>query len=339
MGFANMKKIIYIILIIFFILISIPDNLYNSQALEETLKGNFINREQENRPELPAVIIMYDDGNIQDYTEAFPVHQKYDVPGVVAVNPGYIGYKNKLDLGHLLIMKNHGWEVANHGYYHAALIYNSVTVEPEIEADHLYVNNPYLVEKKYNYILFNSEKNIREKIKIKDFDYNESGQRYLKLTDSLKNNYPLERTYIMPDKEAMNNEVVESKNVLENWGLNIDTFVYPYNGNIEPAVEIVKENYNIARGGRRIGQPFPDAFINEEPFTQYSLKGVGFENNILPEESMTTLLETIVDKKALLVMYAHTNQEHFSVERLERIIEKAKEMDIDIITFSDLKYF
>jgi len=331
-----MKKIIYIFIILTVTLISIPDHVYNPAAITETIKENFQPQPEKEKIEFPAIIIMYDDGHIQDYTEAFPIHQKYNIPGVSAVNPGTLGKINRLDTGHLIIMEQNGWEIANHGHYHAALIYNSVTQTPKKGDDRLYVNNSYLVEPNYNYTLFNTKTNFEEIIEIDKITTDNEGNQYLKLDNPLSRDYPLNQTYIMLTKEAMNNEIVTSNEMLTKLNIDVETFVYPYNGYIKPAVNIVKENYQLARGGRRMGESFPEAFINTKPLDKYFLKGVSFENHLLPADKLEILLEKVVEKEGLLIMYAHTNHKNFKTDRLIKIIEKGKKLDIEFITFSDL---
>ncbi|MFW6409912.1 MAG: DUF2334 domain-containing protein, partial [Halanaerobiales bacterium] len=294
-------------------------------------------KEEKKDYNLPALIIMYDDGNIQDYRKAFPLHQEHDIPGVVAVNPGVIGDKNRLDEGHLLLMEKDGWEIANHGNYHAGLVYNSITRDMKKNDTRLYVNNSYLVEPEYKYTLFNSYENISESISIKKIKTDDNGNTYLKLKEPLNRNYPVDNTYIKLGQKALEEEIVNSRDIFNNLGIDVNTFVYPYNGSIEEAREIVKENYQIARGGRNLEQSFPETFINYNPFDNHTLKGVSFENHLLPEDRLITLLEETKKEKGLLVMYAHTSHKDFKTERLENIIEIARKEDIDIITFNDLK--
>ena len=284
--------------------------------------------------ELPALVIMYDDGNIEDYTEAFPIHKRYQVPGVIAVNPGYIGGRNKLDIKHLKEMKRSGWEIANHGYNHTALIYNSITQKLKKGDKKIKVKNSFLVNKDYSYKLFNAVSKNQEIIKIGSI---QRDQDYLNLQEPISQNYSSHRTYITLSNQSLQKEIVNSKKLMEEWGFNIDSFVYPYNGFIKPAVSVVKHHYSIARGGRKLGEKFPEAFINIKPLNKYKLKGVCFENNLLTETRLEILLNKVVARKGLLIMYAHSNSRYFSTERLQKIIESSKKKGIEIVTMREVK--
>jgi len=119
-------------------------------------------------------------------------------------------------------------------------------------------------------------------------------------------------------------------------GLEVNNFVYPYNGFTSSVQAIVKDNYYFARGGRRIGEEFPDCFINDLPLLSYGIKGVSFETNQLRKEHIDILLKEANKQKGLLVFYAHTANENFSIERLEYIIKEAKALNYNITTFNKL---
>ncbi|MGM0410578.1 MAG: polysaccharide deacetylase family protein, partial [Bacillota bacterium] len=216
--------------------------------------------------QLPAIIFVYDDGHIEDIEDAFPVHQKYNVPAVSAVNSSTIGNDNYLKKEDLIKLEKNGWEIASHGKYHSALIYNTLTSESYKGDKKIRVKNPNLIESKYEYYIYDSKKGIGEVIKFNQLVENDD-IRYWELEDKLKNNYLSKNTYIFLTQKSMEKEIIDSKLELREMGLKVNSFVYPYNGYIDKAKEIVKENYHFARGGRRLEEDFPECFINIYPFS------------------------------------------------------------------------
>lgn len=73
------------------------------------------------RPNTGKVMIQFDDGYETDYTEAFPILERYGFPAVTFVNPGRIGNEAFLDVGQCERLQDAGWTVANHSYSHAHL--------------------------------------------------------------------------------------------------------------------------------------------------------------------------------------------------------------------------
>lgn len=285
--------------------------------------------------QLPAIIFVYDDGHIEDIKKAFPIHQKYNVPAVSAVNSSTIGNNNFLEKEDLIKLEKNGWEIASHGKFHSALIYNTLLEDLHKNDKTIKVKNPNLVEKRHDYYIYNSEKNKGEVIKFKKLIEN-NDEKYWKLDNKLENNYPINNTSILLTQKSMEEEIANAKFELTQMGLKINSFIYPYNGYIDLAKNIVKENYNFARGGRKQNEDFPKCFINSLPFSNYNLKGVSFEKDHLLKEDLNTLLNETKKQKGLLIFYAHTANESFSTDRLEYIIQKATKSGFNIITFDDL---
>lgn len=285
--------------------------------------------------DFPAIIFVYDDGHREDIEKALPIHQKYDVPAVSAVNPSTIGNSRSLTKNDLLRLESSGWEIASHGKKHAALIYNSIKEDIERGDQKIKLNNSNLIEKNYSYYLYNTDKHYGERIKFSN-KVTENGSNYYNISEEIKNPYPKENGYIMLTENSMKKEIIDSKIELQEMGLTITTFVYPYNGFNEPAKNIVSEHYDFARGGRRLNQDFPECFINQIPLSVHRLKGVSFENNFLKREDLDQLLREAAGEKALLIFYAHTGNQDFSTTRLEYIIETAQKLNYNITTFQEL---
>ncbi len=284
---------------------------------------------------LPAIIFVYDDGHKEDITRALPIHQKYDVPAVSAVNSSTIGNINRLAKEDLLRLQANGWEIASHGKYHTGLIYNSITENINIGDKKIKLKNSNLVEKRYTYYIYHTQKHYGEKIKFSNTVY-KNGNKYHVLSKAINKFYPKTLSYIMLTENSMKEEIVNSKMELRNMGLNINNFVYPYNGIIEPARNIVSKHYDFGRGGPRTNQNFPERFINNIPLSVHRLKGVSFENNKLKKEDLDELLTEAAGKKTLLIFYAHTGNGSFEPKRLEYIIETAQKLDYNITTFNNL---
>jgi peptidoglycan/xylan/chitin deacetylase (PgdA/CDA1 family) len=70
--------------------------------------------------ELPPrpVLFTFDDGNIDNYTNAFPIMQKYGFTGVLYLVNNYIGYDQYMNKDQVLEMVAAGWEVGSHSMNH-----------------------------------------------------------------------------------------------------------------------------------------------------------------------------------------------------------------------------
>ncbi|WP_255168697.1 polysaccharide deacetylase family protein [Natrononativus amylolyticus] len=78
------------------------------------------------RPERGKVMIQFDDGYETDYTEAFPILERYGYPAVTFVNPGRVGASSVggrpvLDLAQIEELADAGWTISSHTENHPAL--------------------------------------------------------------------------------------------------------------------------------------------------------------------------------------------------------------------------
>jgi peptidoglycan/xylan/chitin deacetylase (PgdA/CDA1 family) len=68
-------------------------------------------------PPRPFVLTM-DDGHLDNYTNAFPITQKYGFTGVLYLVSNYIGAENYMTVDQVLEMYRAGWEVGSHSMNH-----------------------------------------------------------------------------------------------------------------------------------------------------------------------------------------------------------------------------
>src|SRR5512141_2014422 len=70
--------------------------------------------------ELPPrpVLFTFDDGNLDNYTNAFPIMQKYGFTGVLYLVNNYIGADQYMNKDQILEMVAAGWEVGSHSMNH-----------------------------------------------------------------------------------------------------------------------------------------------------------------------------------------------------------------------------
>ena len=284
---------------------------------------------------LPALVIMYDDGFKEDMKLAYPVHEKNNIPAVAAVNTSEIGEKGRLTEEDIIKLSESGWEIAGHGHYHTALIFHSIKEKVNSGERELAISNVFLMDKRYDYIIFNVYSLTGEKISIRKIE-NKHNKNYIILDSPLKLNYPEEGSYVRISDSSMKDEILTPKIILKDLGVEVSTFVYPYNGKFKLAQNYVSKYYTAARAGHRREQTFPEAFLNKRPFSKYSLKGTGFEKNLITDKDLNYLLEKAAEEKALLILYAHPKNKYFSVKRLEHIINYADKLDINITTLNKL---
>jgi peptidoglycan/xylan/chitin deacetylase (PgdA/CDA1 family) len=85
------------------------------------------------------VIITFDDGNEDNYTNAFPSMKKYGFTGVLYIVYYYMDQPNYLSTSQIKEMAAAGWEVGSHTLTHQALISPFVDVRAEVVESRKYL--------------------------------------------------------------------------------------------------------------------------------------------------------------------------------------------------------
>jgi peptidoglycan/xylan/chitin deacetylase (PgdA/CDA1 family) len=78
------------------------------------------------------VVITFDDGYLDVYSNAFPIMEKYGYTGTVYVVANRLRADGFLQEGELETLLNHGWEIGSHGMTHTELTQNHDLVRQEI---------------------------------------------------------------------------------------------------------------------------------------------------------------------------------------------------------------
>lgn len=78
-------------------------------------------------PGTGAVTFMFDDGEMNTYTKAFPILSAYNYKGSAAIVSGFVGTPGSMGKTELLALQNAGWEIVAHGQTHIDLTVGPLT--------------------------------------------------------------------------------------------------------------------------------------------------------------------------------------------------------------------
>ena len=92
--------------------------LYNNASTSTNV--TFLELKQ-NMDEVPTMVLTFDDGYTNVFTNAFPIMQQYGVVGTVYMNMGLIGQDGYLTLDQLHQLYDAGWTIADHTPLHTNL--------------------------------------------------------------------------------------------------------------------------------------------------------------------------------------------------------------------------
>lgn len=287
--------------------------------------------EEENLDSLPngAVVFVYDDGPIEDYTQAFPVHQEFDAPATTGIISDRIGRSaDWMDVEHLEELAAAGWEICSHTTRHMPLAAYELVQGTEPEDTAIYAE-----EERHGY-------QEGEVVEITDGDRSVSrevaglgreadGTLPVVLEQPVGESFTAHHAVIRFPEDQMRETLGKSRRDLEELGFEVNTLLAPYDSFDEWSMEFVPEYYegvSNARHGSRINDP--DEFDPYQTRRHYFIE-------FTTREAVQQDLTEIADRGALGVLGAHTFKEEVSQERIRETLEWVDERGIEVLTFRE----
>lgn len=275
------------------------------------------------------LVFVYDDGPMNDFTQAFPVHRDEDAPACVGACSSFVADPEEgLDREHLLEMQDAGWEIMSHTKDHRALgpVYLTEDVDPGDER--IFVEHTLHGEHPGDAIRLVDEQHS-EVVTVTGIA--SDVERGCLTLDS-----PVEHSYSTENgaKERLSDDVlheaiVESKAELEAMGLRIDDFVFPYGRYGERTLEIVRDHYvgvaNYDWQGLNPGRGVDPYTVGREYFPK----------EVMTRAEIEEFLDRVVEEDALGMFAGHTWKEDLTRERIQFAIRAATRRDVEIVTLRD----
>lgn len=310
---------------------------------EETERDNESERDEETEretvdeapPELPdngAVVFVYDDGPVEDLTQAFPAHQEFDAPATTGIVSNWIGREDFMDndwmdVDHLETLTDAGWELASHTTFHGALATADLVEDAEPTATRVYPSSPH-----HGYFR-NRELEITDgddAVRRTVVDAGEDAVgRYIELDEELGVSFAADETVERYPADVMDALLGDSKRELESLGFEIDTLLAPYDRFDEWALEFAEKYYDGIANAR------PKSRINEpDGFDPYWTRRDYFIEFTTPD-AVERDLDVVAEKGVLGVLGAHTFKDEVDEEGIRRTLEWVDERDIEVLTLRD----
>lgn len=276
-----------------------------------------------------AVVFVYDDGPIEDYTQAFPAHEAFDAPATAGIVSSWVGRDDRwMDTVEIGELEAAGWEIASHTTDHAPIATAKLTTgadsgERKLTTDHYRHghHDGLTVEVIDPLGEFRTTKTVRGLA-------GEPGDRRVELDSPLEQHFP-EGSVLRYPTAYMHESVGESKRALEAMGFTIETFLAPYDVYDEFAERYVREYYRgVANGKHGTRYNDPDEW---DPFWTRRDYFIEFTT---PERVMTDL-DTIAKNDLVGVLGAHTFKDEVTEERIYETLAAIETRGITVLTLRE----
>lgn len=288
---------------------------------------------QDDEDDEPAgyLSIVYDDSPIEDF-EMFQVHQEFDVPGCVAACPGLMNSSSDwLSTGHLQEMYEDGWEVMSHTIDHRAL--GEVPIEVDIQEDDTQIYPQTNTQGRFegDPIVVFDEAGTEAEATVAGSGEDDTGQ-YIELEEPIGESFDAETTTVVRYTDEFTEEIVtDSKAQLEEMvgEGQVTGWIYTYERADGLVGDLVPEHYGSTPRADNVG-------LNPEHDPDpYDLSRRYMEEDHMDEAEIEQFLDNIANEPDYGILSGHSQYETMTTERIEFVLEQARERDIEVVTVQE----
>ncbi len=273
------------------------------------------------------VVFIYDDSWREDWTDTFPVHQDEGVPACCAAVTDYVDTGWGLLPEHLREMEAEGWEIMSHTASHGAIgdLYLTEPAEPGDEK--VYLNGDFLEDRDGSEIVISDGDRTVENV-IAGGGSDDTGT-YIDLEEPVGDSFEPEDSFARFSDEIVHEEVVGSKEALEEMGVEIDHFVSPFGRSEGLVDELVQEHYAgfPNRGG--------DGLNPVDGLDPHELGRTSIDGNVQDREGIEEFYDEVVAGEYLGIVVGHSQFDETTPERVRFAIQEAKARNLEIVTLRE----
>jgi hypothetical protein len=273
------------------------------------------------------LVFIYDDSWREDWDQTFPVHQEEGVPACCAAVTEYVDTGWGLLPEHLHEMESEGWEIMSHTASHGVVGNLYLTAPAEPDDRRLSLNASFLADHDGEPIVVADDDGTVESV-IAGGGEDENGF-YLELEEPIGESFAAEETFVRFTDERIREEVVGSKEELEEMGVDVDYFVSPFGRSEGLVEELVAEHY--AGFANREG----DGLNGLTEVDPYDLGRTSIDGRSSTETEIEGFYDRVAAGNYLGIVVGHSQFDETTEERVRFAIQEAKERNLEIVTLRE----
>ena len=291
----------------------------------------------------PAMVsLTFDDGLDGTYDFAYPILKKHGVPGVSGIvtsriDPAHEEFMNWEQIDKLA---EAGWEICSHSVNHVRPIDVPVFIAQEpIKGWMQFGTDPAIYHASYNYVfatgLFENGRPLKEVTDVKELKSTPGTYFFDRFIQTLQ-----VRPFYQPEYPAQldirafsyEREMEQSKKDLADHGIDVKTYIPPFNYWTDEVKPARKRLYQNALTGEGVGN-------RPANFDRFALKRYMVHTNDSVASLIRIVKENAVDKNSWVIFCMHSvgdnyGWEPWDADKLDRFVSWLKEEGIDVVTIA-----
>ncbi|MDJ1431857.1 polysaccharide deacetylase family protein [Halostagnicola sp. A-GB9-2] len=279
-----------------------------------------------------AVVFVYDDGPVEDYEQAFPVHQEFDAPASAGIVTEWVGREDYNDNDwmteeQLKELADAGWEIMAHTTAHTALGEFELVEDVEPDDTRIYPEaRNHGFHQVFDLEITDGDNQVRRTITGSAED--ETGA-YIEFDEPIGESFAAGETVERYPEDLMHEFLGDCKQNLESMGFEVDTLLAPYDIVDDRAVEFAEEYYD------GIANVNPGSMINDvDDFDPFDTNRDYFIEFTTPT-TVQNQLDQVAGQEGIGIIGAHTFKEEVTEEGIRETLEWVEERDLTVVTLRD----
>ncbi|WP_121741843.1 polysaccharide deacetylase family protein [Natronorubrum halophilum] len=273
------------------------------------------------------VVFVYDDSRREDWTDTFPIHQEEGVPACCSAVVDYIDTSWGLLPEHLREMEAEGWEIMSHTAGHVAVGNLYLTEPAESDDERLYLDGSFLGHHEGEEIVISDGDRTVENA-IAGGDRDETGI-YLDLAEPVGDAFDAGTAFARFSDDRVREEVVGSKDALEDMGVTVDSFVSPFGRGEGFADELIRDHY--AAFANHSGNGLNPL----EGLDPHELGRSSIDGQSVNRGEIERFYDDVAAGDHLGIVVGHSQFDETTPERVRFAIQEAKARDLEIVTLRE----
>lgn len=273
------------------------------------------------------VVFVYDDSWREDWTDTFPVHQEEGVPACCAAVVDYVDTSWGLLPEHLREMEAEGWEIMSHTTGHVAVGNLYLTAPAEPDDERVYLDGSFLGDYEGDDIVISDGDRTVENV-VAGGNRDDTGI-YLDLAEPVGDAFDAGTAFARFADDRIRDEVVGSKDALEEMGVDVDAFVSPFGRSDGFVDELVREHYGAFanRGGNGLN--------SLERLDSYELGRSSIDGQSAGRADIEQFFNTVAADDRLGIVVGHSQFDETTPERVRYAIREAKARNLEVVTLRE----
>lgn len=293
----------------------------------------------------PAMVsLTFDDGLDGTYDFAFPILKKHGVPGVSGIVTSRIdpAHQEFMDWEQIDKMEEAGWEIASHSVNHVRPIDVPVfkSLEPITDWKQ-FGSAPAIYHAQYNGVILtglfeNNSRPLKEVTDVKELKTTPGSyffDRFIQTVQVRPFEQPEYPSQLDIRAFSYEREMEQSKKDLHEHGINVKTYIPPYNYWTDEAKTLSKGLYQNALTGEGVGN-------RPANFDRFALKRYMVHTNDSVASLIRIVKDNAVDKNSWVIFCMHSigdnyGWEPWDTDKLDKFVTWLKQEGIDVVTISE----